>query len=180
MQCNWKQCRFEFLLFIFLFFYCRRRWAHMFDFCCCSNCRQSRWKLHGCDCTRKPIPTAQTLIWPKLWKWVSNIGTDTFRWMFSLFSCVLQCINGFAHSAHAHTHTSNHIQTHSHASNEQICVHLQIEFSACFCWCWFVDVVFVAGHCWYFGRLLLLFFSTLFSYFGFRLRFAADYSLISI
>lgn len=114
MQCDWKQCRFEFLLFIFLFLYCRRRWAHMFDFCCCSNCRQSRWKLHGCDCTRKPIPTAQTLIWPKLWKWVSNIGSDTFRWMYSLVSCVLQCINGFAHTAHAYTHTHPATLSHTH------------------------------------------------------------------
>lgn len=33
--------------------------------------------------------------------------------VLSLVSCVLQCINGFAHSAHAYTHTSSHIQTRS-------------------------------------------------------------------
>lgn len=147
-------------------FSCRRRDKYIcspFAVCCTATskiawlrCTQYPDVSRVC-CVQCALHTDILLIWPKLWKWVPNIGND----MPPEHTQRSHCTYGFAHSAHTHTHTQ---VTHSHKvihTNECtltdwiFCMFLPLLLLRCRCGrSMLLFFVAVAGHCWYFGRLL--------------------------
>lgn len=139
-----------------MFAFCRLLHGHI------ENCMIAMHAIPRCEpcvcCTVQcALHTDILLIWPKLWKWVPNIGND----MPPEHTQRSHCTYGFAHSAHTHTHTQ---VTHSHKvihTNECtltdwiFCMFLPLLLLRCRCGrSMLLFFVAVAGHCWYFGRLL--------------------------